>query len=228
MVIGSMLDAGLPFSHLKRELGKLKLKGYNISRAVEGRGLIGGINFNVNVDPDERHHRHYKNIASLISKSALKKSIKDVSLSIFDIIARAEARVHRIPVDKVHFHEVGGIDSIVDIVGAAIGLDYFKFKKIYASPLPMTKGWVKCEHGKLPVPAPATLEILKGLPLMHLPIKGEIVTPTGAAIMKTIVKEFCDNPIWKIRKIGYGHGDRKFKNHPNSLRLIVGEGKPAA
>lgn len=226
MIIGAMLDAGLPFNHLKNELKKLHLHGYDLARKIEQRGVIGGINFQVNAKSHEHSHSHFSEIVRLIKNSHLSKNVKDVSCAIFETLAKAEAHVHRTKVNDVHFHEVGAIDSIVDIVGSAIGLDYFKFNAVYSSPLPITRGWVKCQHGKIPVPVPATLEILKGVSIIPSPVKDEIVTPTGAAILKTVVKEFGANPIREIKKIGYGHGDKNFKEIPNSLRLIIGEGEP--
>lgn len=173
----------------------------------------------------ERGRSNYLDIVRLISSSKLNKNIRKTALAIFETIAKAEAHVHRIKIGRVHFHEVGAIDSIVDIVGAAIGFDYFKFDSIYASPLPITRGIIKGRHGRMPIPAPATLEILKGVPVAASPVKGELVTPTGAAILKTVAKDFGANQITKIKKTGYGHGDNHFKGLPNSLRLIIGEGE---
>jgi uncharacterized protein (TIGR00299 family) protein len=231
MILGAMLDGGLPFNHLKRELAKLHLKNYTLRKKIEHRGAFGGVNLQVIFPPPlrggvrERGHSHYKDIVRLISKSALNKNIRETALAIFETIAKAEAHVHRMKIDSVHFHEVGAIDSIVDIAGAAIGFDYFKFDSVYASLLPITRGFINGRHGRMPIPAPATLEILKDVPIVASPVKGELVTPTGAAILKTVVTEFGENPITKIKRTGYGHGDNHFKEIPNSLRLIIGEGQ---
>lgn len=231
MILGAMLDTGLPFSYLKRELAKLYIGGYKLVRRIERRGVVGGVNLQVVSKPTTNNRRpttndqRYKNIRRLILKSSLNKNTRNISLAIFETLAHAEAHVHRTLVDQVHFHEVGAIDSIVDIVGAAIGFDYFGFDEIYSSPLPITRGWVTCRHGKMPVPAPATLEILKGVPIVSSPVKAEIVTPTGAAVLKTVVKSFGENPLREIEKIGYGHGDNHYKEIPNSLRLMIGEGE---
>ncbi len=253
MVLGAMLDAGLPFNHLERELKKLPLRGYSLRRSVERRGAIGGVNLQVIPLPHpppsparqrvsggrgragERGHSHstFNSIRRMIRSSKLPKQVQETSVRIFETLARAEAHVHRTKIDDVHFHEVGAVDSIVDIVGSAIGFEYFRFKKIYSSPLPLiptTKkggrgGFIKCAHGNIPIPAPATLEILKDVPLMQSPVMDEIVTPTGAAIIKTVANGFCENPIRKIHTTGYGLGDKDLRNIPNGLRLVIGEGE---
>ena len=188
--------------------------------------MIGGVNFQVRLSGQHHRHTGFKDIKRMISSSRLSSPAKDISTAIFETLGLAEAHVHRTSIDKVHFHEVGAIDSIVDIVGAAIGIEYFGFDSIYASEIPMSRGWVKCGHGRMPVPAPATLEILKGVPVISSSVKDEIVTPTGAAILRTIVAEFGINPVSKIKKVGYGLGDKVFKEIPNSLRLLIGEGEP--
>ncbi len=226
MVIGAMLDAGLPLAHLKRELGKLKLHGYSLSQKIEHRGMIGGVNFQVNIKHGHHHHHvSFKEIRGLIKSSKLNNNVKKISLCIFETLAKAEAHVHRRTVDSVHFHEVGAVDSIVDIVGSAIGFDYFNLDAIYSSPLPVARGFVRCEHGCIPIPAPATLEILKGVPLVKAPVKAELVTPTGAAILKTMVKEFCEPAYMTVKKTGYGLGDKDFAEVPNALRFIIAEGE---
>jgi uncharacterized protein (TIGR00299 family) protein len=224
MLVGSMLDAGLPFSYLKNELKKLHLHGYMLQKKVDRRGVIGGTKFIVAINQQQHHHTSYKEILKMIQSSRLSKNTKILSKEIFYTLAKAEAKVHRSRINDVHFHEVGAVDSIVDIVGASIGLDYFKFERIYSSPLPITRGFIKCEHGMMPVPAPATLEILKDVPLTKAPVKDEIVTPTGAAILKTIANKFGESPIRDIKKIGYGLGDKKLNEIPNALRLITGIG----
>lgn len=224
MILGALIDCGLPLSYLKRELKHLPLDGYEI-RLIKDKKPIKGTNFRVDVKR-ELNHCDYDFIDSLIANSTLTKTVKELSRSIFESLARAEAKVHGVNLDQVHFHEVGAVDSVVDVVGAAIGFDYFKFKNIHASPLPMTSGTVECAHGTLPVPAPATLELLKGIPLEKSPIKGEIVTPTGAAILTTVTSHFGECPIQKVEKIGYGFGDKEFPGHINALRLVIGEGFP--
>ena len=225
MVLGAMIDLGMSLDYLKKELKKLKLSGYRLEIKKRSRHAIGGTNLHVAV-LKEPNIRHYRDIVRLVRSSRLKTSVKKSALDIFEVLGRAEAKVHRRKLSYVHFHEVGGLDSIVDIVGAAIGLDYFGFEKIYVSPLPITRGYVTCAHGRLPIPAPATLEVLKGVPLEPAPVKREIVTPTGASILKAIAHGFGSSPIREIEKIGYGFGDLVIPKMPNALRLIAGKGMP--
>lgn len=225
MVLGAFLDIGMPLTHLKKELRKLGVGGFALEIKPAGEHDIAGTNLHVKVVNEPAFER-YRDIEALIKKSRLKKNVKETSLAIFKILASAEGRVHRRKVSDVHFHEVGGLDSIIDIVGTAIAVDYFKFEKIYSSPLPITKGRIKCAHGWLPVPAPATTEIIKGLPLEPSPIKDEIVTPTGAAILKALCSNFGSSPLRKIEKVGYGFGDKKYAGHQNALRAMIGEGHP--
>jgi hypothetical protein len=225
MVLGAFIDAGMPVAHLKKELKKVGLKKYKIkvkSGAVHG---FRGTNLHVEVAKNAGSES-YTNIKKMITKSRLSPRVKKISLEIFSHLASAEAKVHGKSVKNIHFHEVAFIDSVVDIIGAAIGAEYFKFEKIFCSPLPVTRGYVKCAHGRLPVPAPATLEMLKGLPVEPSPIKDEIVTPTGVAIIKTLACGFGSSPLRKIDKVGYGFGDKEYPGNINALRLFVGEGAP--
>lgn len=224
MVLGAMVDCGLPFKLLEKQLKSLPLGEYKIRR-VKSWQKIDGTNISVTVKKGPKF-RDYKNLDSVIAKSRLSKNVKELAREIFRCLAGAEAKVHGTTLNRVHFHEVGVADSIIDVVGAAIGFEYFGFDKIYSSPLPITRGRVKCEHGVLPVPAPATLKILEGIPIETSPIKGEIVTPTGAAILKTVAEHFGECPLQKVEKVGYGFGDKIFPDHVNALRLMIGEGFP--
>ena len=224
MVLGSMVDAGLPLSYLKRELSKLQLRGYEIVRK-EKRGAISGTNLHV-ITKKELGRSDYKTIRALIKKSKLSSQVKLIALAIFERLAEAEGKIHGVSKERAHFHEVGAVDSIVDIVGSSIGFEYFGFDEIYSSPLPVTRGRIRSAHGLLPVPAPATLHLIKGVPLEKAPVKDEIVTPTGAAIITTVAKHFGECPLQKIEKVGYGFGDKTFSGIPNALRLMIGEGYP--
>lgn len=226
MILGSLIDAGMPLSHLERELKKIKLGGYKLTRKRPRGGVrLRGTNLHVETTREYGDTR-YTSIARLIKSSKLSTPVKEMSLAIMHKLARAEATVHGVSPEKVHFHEVGMTDSIVDCVGAAIGFAYFGFESIYASPLPITRGRVKCAHGLLPVPAPATLELLKGVPIEPAPVCEEIVTPTGAAILTTAVSHFGSCPLQMIDKVGYGFGDKIIPDIPNALRLMIGEGFP--
>ena len=159
----------------------------------------------------------------MIETSMLAQSIKEKSLAIFRRLAEAEAKVHGQSLEEIHFHEVGAVDSIVDIVGTAIGIDYFAPERIVSSELPMGRGFVRCQHGRMPVPAPATLEILKGYPIKNVDVEGELVTPTGAAIVAALSSGPSSWTNMKIDRIGYGMGRSDFPDRPNLLRLILGE-----
>lgn len=223
MVLGALVDSGLDVSILRRELAKLPLDDYSISASKDERHHITGTNIKVRFK-ESGHHRTFKEIKNIINKSSLTTKVKVLSTSIFENLAKAEAKVHGCRVDDVHFHEVGAIDSIVDIVGTAIGIEKLGIGQVYASPLPLGSGWVKTSHGRMPVPAPATLELLKGVPVASSPTASELTTPTGAAIIKTLSLSFGNMPHMEIEGTGYGIGDRSFKEIPNILRLIIGKG----
>ena len=222
MVLGALVDSGLDVSILRRELAKLHLGDYSISASKDERHHITGTNIKVRFK-ESGHHRTFKEIKNIINKSSLTTKVKVLSTSIFENLAKAEAKVHGCRVDDVHFHEVGAIDSIVDIVGTAIGIEKLGIGQVYASPLPLGSGWVKTSHGRMPVPAPATLELLKGVPVASSPATSELTTPTGAAIIKTLSLSFGNMPHMEIEGTGYGIGDRSFKEIPNILRLIIGK-----
>lgn len=224
MVLGALVDAGLPLKKLERELAKLPIGDYRLVRA-RGKRDIRGTNLRVEVSRDLRPD-DYTALDRLVAKSRLAPEVREMARAILKRLAEAEARVHRVPVAKVHFHEVGAIDSIVDIVGSAIGFAHFGFTAIHASPLPMTRGRVRCAHGTFPVPAPATMELLAGVPLEPAPVQEEIVTPTGAAILTTVAAHFGDCPLQRVDRIGYGFGDKRLPMIPNALRLMIGEGFP--
>lgn len=178
---------------------------------------------------DDHHHDHhhdhrtYQDIVAMIETSELNANVKQKALEMFRVIGEAEAKIHGMDLAKVHFHEVGAVDSIVDIVGVAILIDKLQVDKIIASPIPVGSGHIHIDHGTYPVPAPATLEVLRDVPIAHSSIKGELTTPTGAAIIKTLVSAFSTVPNMKVEKVGYGAGTKTFPDHPNVLRLILGE-----
>ena len=223
MTLGALLDLGVPLAYLKEGLKKLNLDGYQISVATTRRMGIAGKKFQVKLDTHGHSHRSYRTIEALIRKSTLNSRIKDTSCTIFNRLARAEAHVHRQKIAAVHFHEVGAVDSIVDIVGSAICADYLEVEIFSSSALPLGAGFVTCEHGTFPVPAPATLELLKGVPVYASDVTGELVTPTGAAIVTALVKTFGAPSPMTIASVGYGAGSRDIPGMPNMLRLMLGE-----
>jgi uncharacterized protein (TIGR00299 family) protein len=222
MTIGALLDLGLPFELLSSELHSLNLPvaSYEISAEKSSRLGIAATHFRVTA-PDLGHHRHYADIVGLIAASSLPDPVKELSGRIFRCLAEAESRVHNLPLEQVHFHEVGAIDSIIDIVGTAIGLDYLQVREIHSSPLPFGSGWIETAHGRLPVPAPATAELMKGRTVTHDPIPGEWVTPTGAAIVAALASSGSSMPQMNVIAIGYGAGTKDIKTRPNLLRAVL-------
>ncbi|SHH38881.1 hypothetical protein SAMN02744040_01794 [Tepidibacter thalassicus DSM 15285] len=222
MTLAALLDLGLDRDKFLNELSKLNIDDeYEIKIEDKKENGIQGTDVNVILKNSNHHHRHLDDIYKIIETSNIRENAKKLAKDIFMEVAMAEAKVHGTTIDKVHFHEVGATDSIVDIVGTAILIDMLDVDKIYSSIIPIGSGFVKCDHGIMPVPAPATLEILKGAKIKLNNIKGEITTPTGAAIVKSLSDDFLEEYEFEIEKIGYGMGKKKF-DIPNMLRVIVG------
>lgn len=224
MVLGALVDAGLDQTYLKKELRKLQITGYKLQVKKTKRSHLRGTHLEVETKPEPRP-RHLKDILKIINKSKLSKDIKQLSSRIFKNLAEAEAKVHGESIDHVHFHEVGAVDAIIDIVGTAIGLEKLGIQKVYSSPIPTGKGKIKCTHGILPIPAPATAELLKKrqVPIYSGGVNGELVTPTGAAIVTTIAQSFGDIPRIRLEAIGQGAGSRIYPTLPNLLMIYIGE-----
>lgn len=172
---------------------------------------------------DHHDHRSYKDIVRLIEAAGFSEQVKNTALQIFKKIGEAEGKIHGVPLEQVHFHEVGAVDSIIDIVGAAILIHQLGIEAVKSSPIPVGKGKIRIDHGIYPVPAPATLEMLRGVPIEQSDIRGELTTPTGAALIAVLAEEFGSIPSMKIQTIGYGAGTKTFPDHPNALRVIIGE-----
>jgi len=222
MILGALIDLGVDSAVLKKELGKLPFTGYDICVKKMESNHIGATDVTVIVTEDQ-HHRSLSDIIDLLKRSELDDTVKRLSQKIFQNLGEAEAKIHNVDVEEVHFHEVGAVDSIIDIVGSVIGIRELQVDRIYCSPLPLGHGFVSCEHGLLPLPAPATVELLKGIPVYAVDRKQETVTPTGAAVMKTLADSFGDMPLMKIKKIGYGCGKIQ-SSYPSLLRVYLGEG----
>lgn len=221
MTIASLLNLGVPKEIFLDELNKLNLNDeFSIEIGSKNESGIVGTKVNV-IAKESNAHRHLVDIFDIIDKSNLNNRIKDRAKKIFMTVGEAEAKVHGTTIDKIHFHEVGAIDSIVDIVGCSILIDLLNIDKVYSSCVPVGSGFVKCDHGIMPVPAPATIEILRGVPVKLNSVEGECTTPTGAAIIKTLCREFVDKLEFEVDQIGYGIGHKKFEI-PNMLRTIVG------
>jgi len=227
MFLGALLNAGLPLEFLTDTLKQIDLSGYQIiCQQTTRHSAIEGTQMQVELSGNSPS-RDWRTIRELLFTSRLAESVKARAIAIFQVLAKAEAKVHGSPIDHVHFHEVGAADSIIDIVGAAIGLDYFRIDTLTSAPLPLANGWVQTAHGPLPLPAPAVCEILKEIPVYGVAMDMELVTPTGAAIVKACATKFGPLPTMTISKVGYGAGSHcRPDGQPNLLRLIIGEDCP--
>lgn len=224
MNLGAMIDLGVPESYLVAELQKLNIKGFSLKVEPDLRRGISGTKAQVLVKKNLfEKHRHLRHVEEIVNGSTLSDKVKALSMKIFTLIAVAEAKVHQIDIQKVHFHEVGALDSIADIVGAAICLDYLKIDRVMAAPIQLGGGTVKCDHGIMPVPAPATSEIVKNVPVKTGLVQHEATTPTGAAILVATVDEFTEKVDFPITKTAYGIGMRDVSEVPNVLRVYLSE-----
>ena len=226
MTIGALLDLGLEVDWLGRELQGLPMDGFDLKTEAVFRNGIGALHLSVIAD-EGKTHRHYRQIREMIQTAVLPPAVKEMSLAIFARIAEAESAIHGCDLDHVHFHEVGGIDAMVDIVGTALCLDRLGVTSVSATPLPMGSGFVTCRHGVLPVPAPATAAILRGIPVYGVDTGKEMVTPTGAAIIAETAGSFGPMPAMTVERIGYGAGTLVFDDRPNLLRVMLGAVEPA-
>lgn len=222
MVLGAFVDAGLEVARLSNAIEGLGIAGLHLTASKVTRLGIAATKVDV-VAPEQDSHRHLSDIEKLIDESPLPDAVKKTAKAIFAIVAEAEAKVHNSTVEKVHFHEVGALDSIADIVGAAAAVELLGIDKLVFSAIPTGSGTVKCAHGVLPVPAPATAEILTGVPLGESVETGELTTPTGAAIAKKLAGSFGAMPAMTVSSVGYGAGTREGKKTPNILRVFLGE-----
>jgi uncharacterized protein (TIGR00299 family) protein len=220
MILGALVDAGLPLDQLQAALNKLGVLGFKLSAARTVKNGITGTKVSVHTE-EQKAHRHLRHINEIIDGGSLSERTRQLSKAVFEAIARAEAKVHNTTVEKIHFHEVGALDAIVDIVGSVVGLEMLGVEAVYASRVHVGTGFVDCAHGRIPVPAPATLEILQGAPTFSEGIEAELTTPTGAAVVTTLAGEFGAMPPMKVEAIGYGAGSRDLPI-PNMLRLVIG------
>jgi uncharacterized protein (TIGR00299 family) protein len=223
MTLGALVDAGVSIDALRAELAKLNIPGYVLKTEQVKRSGIAATKVHVVIDQKDQKSRHLSDIISIIERSALSQTVKEKSSRIFTRLADAEAKVHGTTPDKIHFHEVGAVDSIVDNVGAVIGLELLGITNITASAINVGSGTVKTAHGILPIPAPATAELLTNIPFYQSSTPFELTTPTGAVIISTLGSSFGPMPLMKVRKIAYGAGDKDFSDRPNVLRLMIGE-----
>ena len=222
MILGALVAAGVDPNTLREQLSLLKVDGFDVAFETVDRSGLSATYARVETT-DETKHRHLSDIKRIIEGSSVSENVKQRAVEIFTRLAAAEARVHNEPVDHVHFHEVGALDAIVDIVGAAICFDLLKIDRFVSSPLHVGSGTVQMAHGRFPIPPPAVAELLRGVPFYATDIKGELLTPTGAAIITTVCKEFGAIPQMTADATGYGAGTRQYENFPNVLRVMIGE-----
>ncbi|MCK8601717.1 nickel pincer cofactor biosynthesis protein LarC [Desulfoferrobacter suflitae] len=224
MILGALLDAGLSLKQLEEELSKLNLSHYQIKARKVLKNGIAGTQVEVLVDESfhHQHARHLHDIAAILAESDLPMPVKQRSTAVFERLAQAEARIHMTDAEDIHFHEVGAVDAIVDVVGAIAGLSLLGVTRIYCSPIHVGSGTVRCRHGILPVPAPATVELMTGKPIYSTGVAGELLTPTGAAILSTVTHEFGGMPPMITHCAGYGAGQADLPV-ANLLRLMIGE-----
>jgi pyridinium-3,5-bisthiocarboxylic acid mononucleotide nickel chelatase len=228
MIVGACLDAGADESFLREELAKLQLSEVDLHIEKVTKNGISATSFHPRIDEhaQSHKHRHLPHIVELIQKARLSETVTSRAIQIFERLAQAEAKIHNTTPYKIHFHEVGAADAIMDIVGACVVLESLGVDKFYCSSFAVGSGTVKCAHGVLPVPAPATAELIRGIPLRPSEATGELLTPTGAAILTTLAEEFGPLPAMTIEQIGYGAGQRDLQTMPNVLRLLVGQSEP--
>ncbi|MBI4569258.1 MAG: nickel pincer cofactor biosynthesis protein LarC [Planctomycetes bacterium] len=249
MIVGALLDAGLPFDALRAALSNIGVPGFTVGVDRVMRGPLAAAKFRVHVEepgetqPNHSHfaeeaaahvhpphppHRPYREIARVIERAAIPPRAREVALRVFARLAEAEAAVHGIAPGDVCFHEVGALDAIADVVGAAVGFDLLGVERFFSSPLTVGGGQVRCAHGLLPSPSPAAAWLLRGAPIRPSGLEAELVTPTGAAIVTTLAENYGDPPAMTLTAVGYGAGDREFPERPNVLRVLLGDLAPCA
>ena len=227
MTLGAMLDAGLDKAALGNVLRRLEIPGFRLETNRVNKEHLTGLKVDFAVEK-EQPPRSYADIVALISAAGLSEAVRDLSLNMFRLLAEVEARIHGQPLEKVHFHELGAADTLLDVVGVAFGVEALGITRTFVSPIPQGWGMIAGGHGHLPNPAPATLELLKGFTVYGTDLPGELVTPTGAVILKALGAESELCPPLRLEKVGYGAGSRNLPGHPNLLRLYLGEPLPPA
>jgi uncharacterized protein (TIGR00299 family) protein len=222
MFVGSLLDAGLPFEQLETALSGLKLSGYEISATPEERNHIFGTRFSVTLQEADQATRHLDDVTEILKNSDLPLLVIQRSIQIFENLAKIEGDIHHISPKKVHFHEVGAVDSIVDIVATVAGIKLLGIEKVFASRIPVGSGIISSAHGRIPIPSPATLALLKDIPIYTSGQDVEMVTPTGAALISSLCSSFGSIPPMVVEQVGYGVGSRTLSDRPNLLRILIG------
>jgi len=222
MTLAALVSLGVDKTALIEQLRRLNISDFNIEFSTVDRSGISAVYADVKV-PHERVHRHLSDIKKIINESTLSEAVKERAVAIFTRLAEAEAKIHGIEVEKVHFHEVGAMDAIVDVVGACIGFEMLGIERFTCSKVHVGSGFAQMAHGRFPIPPPAVAELLTRAPIYSTDIEGELITPTGAAIISTVCESYGAIPELKVERTGYGAGTREYKDFPNALRIILGE-----
>ncbi|HVP39807.1 MAG TPA: nickel pincer cofactor biosynthesis protein LarC, partial [Candidatus Saccharimonadales bacterium] len=223
MILGALVDAGAPLDELRAGLSRLAVSGYSLEAGHAERAGIRAARVQVRLEGGPQPHRHLRDIRDLLARSELPDPVRERAGAVFERLARAEAKVHGTGVEVVHFHEVGAVDAVVDVVGACLGLALLGVEEVRFGRLPLGRGWVEAAHGRIPLPAPATVELLEGVPVELVDTEGETVTPTGAALLTTLGRCAPLPPGAVLRRAGYGAGAREFADRPNLLRVLLAE-----
>ena len=222
MTLAALVSAGWPAAELERLPARLRLEGVRVLVRDVRRGPFAARHVSVEY-PEPQPHRHLHHVEAILDQADLPANVRERAKLVFRRLAEAEAEVHGTTVQKVHFHEVGAVDALVDVAGALLGLEALGVHSVSASTLPLGRGSVDSEHGRIPVPAPATALLLRGVPVRGGPVEAELVTPTGAALLTTLVRSWGDAPAFRLTAVGTGAGTREFPDHPNILRILLGE-----
>lgn len=223
MSLAAFTELGVDLSIVEQKLKTVIKEEFSLSAKKVVKKGISSTELVIQTEEEKHAHRHYTHIKKAIEESELDDGEKETALKMFEVIGLAESKIHDSTLEKVHFHEVGGVDSMIDIIGTAIAYRFLHIDKVVCSPVAAGNGYIKIAHGLYPVPAPATLEILKSIPLRETEVQSELTTPTGAAIVHTLADEFGNMPSMKVKKIGYGAGTKDFGSHPNVVRFVLGE-----
>jgi uncharacterized protein (TIGR00299 family) protein len=222
MILGALVGAGADPAKLVDQLRLLGVENYQVSFTKVDRCNLSATRANVETG-HEHSHRHLADLLRIIDDSNLNTAVKNRASLVFTLLAEAESEVHNVPVERIHFHEVGALDAIIDVVGACIGFEMLGIERFVCSPLHVGSGTVEIAHGRFPIPPPAVVSLLRGAPIYSTEVKGELVTPTGAAIIKAVTQEFGPLPPMVVSSIGYGAGSREYKDFPNALRIVIGD-----
>jgi uncharacterized protein (TIGR00299 family) protein len=222
MLLGALIDAGLPLERLQEVVDALKLEGVTVQAEPVAKHHLAGTQVSI-LAPNAQPLRHPADLTTLIEQAKLPEVIQTRAVDVIMALAKAEARVHGVPVEEIHFHEVGAVDTLVDVVGSVAGLEILGIEKVVCAPLPWSHGTIQISHGRFPVPPPAVAALLEGVPVVGVDVEGEMVTPTGAALATCLAEQFGRIPAMTVTRVGYGSGNRDWPERPNLLRLVLGD-----